>query len=91
MPDLCLVCGLPLEVGQFGCITTIRPHGIARIKMIEDSIPGGLTIENLSAKPQTFYSKSEYREACKVAGVVNKVQHVPKQGSDKSEFTSRWV
>jgi hypothetical protein len=26
MADLCTVCGLPLEVGQQGCITTIRPH-----------------------------------------------------------------
>lgn len=91
MPDLCLVCGLPLEVGDFGCIATIRPHGRARLRMIEDSIPNGMVIENLSAKPQTFYSKSAYREACAAAGVVNKVQHVPKQGSDKSDHTSRWV
>jgi hypothetical protein len=24
---LCDVCGLPLEIGQQGCISTIRPHG----------------------------------------------------------------
>ncbi len=26
-PELCTVCGLPLEVGDWPCVTTIRPHG----------------------------------------------------------------
>lgn len=25
--DLCTVCGLPLEVGDWPCVRTIRPHG----------------------------------------------------------------
>lgn len=87
----CEVCGLPLEVGQFGCITTIRPHGLARLKVIADDIPGGMVIENLSAKPQKFYSWSKYREATKAAHVVNAVKHTPPPGTDKSVHTSRWI
>jgi len=89
--NLCAVCGLPLEIGQFGCITTIRPHGEARLRVIGDDIPGGIVIENLSAKPQKFYSWSKYREAAKAAHVVNAVKHTPPPGTDKSNFTSRWV
>lgn len=87
----CEVCGLPLEVGQFGCITTIRPHGPARMRVISDGIPGGMVIENLGPTPQKFDSWSKYREATKAAHVVNAVKHTPLPGSDKSPYTSRWI
>lgn len=91
MTEPCAVCGLPLEVGQFGCITTIRPHGLAKLRMIEDSIPGGLVVENMSATPQKFYSKSEYRDAMRAANLKQEIRHVPLPGSDKSPHTSRWI
>lgn len=25
--NLCTVCGLPIEIGQWPCVKTIRPHG----------------------------------------------------------------
>jgi len=59
--------------------------------VIGDDIPGGMTIENISKTPLTFYSKSEYRRALKERGLMNKVEHVGSQGSDKSPHTSRWV
>ena len=89
--NVCEVCGLPLEVGFFGCIKTIRPHGLMSMRVVDDSVPGGFVIENLSAQPQTFYSKSEYREAMRVAHVKNEVRHRPPPGSDKSKFTQRFV
>lgn len=27
MSDVCEVCGLPIAVGDWPCVTTIRPHG----------------------------------------------------------------
>lgn len=88
---LCVVCGLPLEIGQFGCIATIRPHATSSLRVIGDDIPGGLVIENMSAMPQKFYTKSAYREAMRVANVKNEVRHAPRPGSDKSPFTQRFV
>lgn len=60
-------------------------------QMHDDSIPGGMVIENLSAQPQTFYSKSEFRRAQQAAGVMQFVRHQPPPDSDKSKFTSRWI
>ena len=59
--------------------------------VIDDSIPGGMVIENLSRHPQTFYSKSEFRDAQRAAGVKPAVRHVGEQGSDKSKHTVRWI
>lgn len=27
MSDICTVCGLPLEIGDYPCVLTTRPHG----------------------------------------------------------------
>lgn len=59
--------------------------------VIDDSIPGGETIENLAPTPQTFYSRSEKRLYLKQHGIREKVQHVGLQGSDKSPYTTRWA
>lgn len=78
----CATCGANVE-RTWGRLSA--PHVVA------DSIPGGMTIENMGHEPMTFYSKSEWRHAMKERGLVNQVRHVGKQGSDKSDHTTRWV
>lgn len=57
----------------------------------QDSIPGGMVIENMGPTPITVYSHSEYRLEMKRRGLVNKVQHVGVPGTDKSPMTTRWT
>jgi hypothetical protein len=47
----CPVCGEPTDILWMQSFPNI----------IRDEIPGGMTIHNMSAKPETFYSKSEHR------------------------------
>jgi hypothetical protein len=61
------------------------------VAIATDDIPGGLTIENLSHQPITFYSHSERRRYMKEHGIREHVRHVGEQGSDKSPHTTRWV
>ena len=60
--------------------------------VIDDTIIGGLTVENLGPTPITFQSKSEHRAYLKAHGITQKVRHLgtPGEGSDKSTHTSRW-
>lgn len=78
---VCPTCGSPTEKRWTSGFPAV----------IDDSIPGGLTIENLSAQPITVYSKSEHRIVMKQHGASLKVRHVGVPGSDKSPHTSRWV
>ena len=59
--------------------------------VIDDSIPGGMTIENLGPRPQTFYSKSDFKRAQDAAGLKPYVRHLGEPGSDKSKHTTRWI
>ncbi len=67
--------------------------------VIPDSIPGGIEIKNGlcgpggAADPIKYYSKSEINRAAKEKGLMNKVEHIPSQGSDKNRrrLTQRWV
>ena len=59
--------------------------------VIDDSIPGGMTIENMGPVPLTFHSKSEWRREMKARGLRQAVRHMPLPGTDKSEHTTRWV
>lgn len=85
----CPTCGQELVVGEW----PFCPHGIpARaLTVIDDSIPGGMTIENMGPTPLTFYSKSDWRREMKARGLVNEVRHVGEPGSDKSKHTTRWI
>lgn len=87
----CSVCGLPLELGEQGCIYTVRPHArpIAGLKQIGDEIDE--TIENLSHEPIRFRSRSEKRAYMKATGQSEFVRHVGEPGSDKSRHTTRWI
>lgn len=67
--------------------------------VIPDDIPGGMLIKHGlcgpggAADPIRYYSKSEMNRAAKERGLMNKVEHIPSQGSDKNRFrhTQRWV
>jgi hypothetical protein len=84
----CEECGQELVVGAWPWC----PHGLGTPTVVDDSIPGGMTVENMGTPtPLTFYSKSEWRREMKARGLVNMVRHVPEQGSDKSAHTQRWV
>jgi len=84
----CDRCQHDLVIGEW----PFCPHGFSHAFVVrDDSIPGGMVIENLGPHPQTFYSRSEFKRAMDAAGVEQHVRHVPKPGSDKSDHTTRWV
>lgn len=90
----CERCGEALKTGDWPFCREGRGHEpfIAKnLAVIDDSIPGGMVIENMGPTPVTFYSKSDYRRECKARGLVNKVEHVGVPGSDKSPMTTRWI
>jgi hypothetical protein len=63
--------------------------------VIPDEIPGGVWIRhgicNPDGSPRKYYSRSEMAAEAKRRGVINLVEHVTQQGTDKSPHTSRWV
>lgn len=83
-----------MQVGQWPFCRDGQGHETfvpAHLAVIDDSIPGGMVIENMGPTPLTFYSKSDYRREMKARGLVNKVEHVGVPGTDKSPHTQRWV
>lgn len=62
-----------------------------RTHVRDDSIPGGLVIENLGHEPVTVYSHSERRRLMDERGLQEFVRHVGKPGSDRSAHTVRWI
>lgn len=83
----CDVCGKRVRVGDW----PFCPHGVSTMKVIPDSIPGGLVLENLGPQPVKVYSHSERRMLMAKAGLREQVRHVGVPGTDKSPHTSRWV
>jgi hypothetical protein len=41
--------------------------------------------------PRRYTSKSEMKKEAQVRGLINRVEHVPLPGTDKSPFTTRWI
>lgn len=79
--DPCRVCGDPVQR-----VYRTMAH------MRQDSIPGGMVINDLDPKgPMRFDSWSDYRRELKARGLVNKVEHVCIEGTDKAKYTSRWI
>ena len=94
MTTICPKCGKELQIGEWPLCGGRNNHGFPiglGLSIIRDEIPGGMTIENMTRTPETFYSKSEWRRRCKELGIENRVRHVPEQGSDKSKFTQRFL
>lgn len=91
---ICDRCGAALEVGQWPFCRPGRGHDIfiaKNLAVIDDTIPGGMVIENMSATPMTFHSKSEWRREMKARGLQSKVEHVGVPGTDKSPMTQRFL
>lgn len=82
----CTVCGLPLAIGQFPCVKTIRPHGVPSFNVIGDDILGGFVQEHFGHEPETFYSKKAMARRAKELGLVEFVRHV-----DGDQHVARWV
>jgi len=78
----CPTCGGPTDRLWIGKSASV----------VDDTILGGETIENLSIDPITFHSRSEKKRYLKEHGFREKVRHVGNvgEGSDKSEHTTRW-
>lgn len=86
---ICDVCGLALAIGQFPCITTIRPHGVGVPSVIGDEIDEWN--ENVAHEPVHFTSRGEKRRYLAEHGLQEFVRHVGSPGSDKSPHTQRWI
>jgi hypothetical protein len=88
---LCTVCGLPLEIGEYPCVFTARPHGrpVLGLKQIGDEIDEWN--ENVGHEPVHFTSRQERKRYLKEQGLVEFVRHIGEPGSDKSKHTTRWV
>lgn len=81
--SLCPVCGLPLAIGDFPCITRIRPHGRGTNAVIDDSCD--ITQENFGHTPEHFSSKQAMARRAKELGLIPFVRnagpndkHVPR-------------
>lgn len=83
---ICERCGLPLAIGEFGCIYTIRPHAKGSNSVIGDDIPGGFVQEHFGATPETFYSKKAMLKRADQLGLKPYVRH-----TDGDTKTSRWI
>lgn len=71
MSDLCLVCGLPIEVGDYPCITTARPHQRGINGAIGDECD--VWQENGFHTPRHFTSKKERLRALAEKGLEERV------------------
>lgn len=93
-PILCDRCGAELKVGDYPFCSETRDHSPATTNVITDDIPGGIDIRHglcwPDGTPRRFYSKSDIAKAAKEKGLINRVEHVPTPGSDKSPVTKPW-
>jgi hypothetical protein len=75
----CHTCGKPTKRAFTGKANSV----------VEDSIPGGVVVEN--GPIGKYYSKSEMHRAAAEQGWTNYVVHSPAPGTDKSKHTVRWT
>jgi len=59
--------------------------------IVQDSIEGGMVLENLGPEPVTVYSHSEHRRLLKERGLINVVKHTAVPGTDQSPHTTNWA
>lgn len=94
MLGTCDKCGrTDIQVGEWPFCDGTGGHGFSLVGfgVVGDLIPGGMVIENMTAIPETFYSKSDWKRRMKELGLINKVEHVGRPGTDRSSETQRWV
>lgn len=88
----CPECGGPLHVGDFPfCHGDASKHQPISLRVVDDTYLGGLTVVNLGPDPVTFSSRTAHKAYLKRHGLVNRVEHIPMPGSDKSPETQRFV
>lgn len=94
----CLTCGYECEkVVPIGVFPSCAQCGHILDKFWGTSFPSVIgdeineTIENLTAQPQHFTSRSEKRIWLKAHGFESHVRHVGLPGSDVSPHTTRWT
>lgn len=60
-----------------------------------DDIPGGVLIRNGicedDGSPKRYYTKSSIHAAAKAKGLINRVEHITSEGTDKNPHTTRWI
>ena len=85
---ICDRCLKPIEDaeahGLYKC--PYEPRGNTNSRYFQDHVPGGFWIENMTARPLFFESKSEHRKKMKDLGLVPKVRHV-----DGDKHVKRWI
>ena len=88
---ICTVCGLPLQIGEYPCISRVRTHArpVMGLKQLGDEIDEWN--ENVGPEPVHFTSRAERARYLKEHGLIEFVRHVGTPGSDKSPHTTRWV
>ena len=79
----CDVCNAELTVGDF----PFCPHGRGTMEAIEDSIPGGMVVENMSHEPFTVYSQTEF----KAAMAEHKVELRDRWAGPGDRYLSNWA
>ena len=89
MTTACEKCGHEIHIGEH----PFCPHGfpLKGLTVIDDSIPGGMVLENLDKTPTRYDSRSDIRRRMNELGVERKVEHKPPPDSDKSPHTQRWI
>jgi hypothetical protein len=89
----CEKCGIEYGIGDWPFCK--GGHGKYKGSVIADEIPGGVEIRhglcNEDGSPRRYYSHSEIAKEAKRRGLVNRVEHVPLRGSDKSPHTTKWT
>jgi hypothetical protein len=78
----CETCGEQVEVGSWPWC----PHGVGTMRVVSDSLPGGLWVHNLGPTPVKVYSHSERRDLMRARGLVENVHHV-----DGDRYVGRMV
>lgn len=93
MKDTCEACGFAFDGPGYWpfCKGDGTHDRLGGYTVVPDSIPGGVTLENLDAQPRTFYSRSDIARFAAAKGLRPMVRHAPTPGTDKSPHTQRWV
>lgn len=85
----CRACGADMER------LAISEGQSAPPNVSPDDIPGGYVVHhgicNEDGTPRRYYSYSEMEREAKKRGLVQMVEHVPPEDTDKSEHTQRFV
>jgi hypothetical protein len=81
----CEKCGAELAISEWPWC----PHGAARPAVHGDEID--YVDHNLGRHPVRITSKAQRRQLMAERGLVERVEHVPTPGSDKSPHTRSWA